>query len=77
MGKKVKIVNGVNKLVIEDYSEIIYSAHRGISIELEPDAVAVYYAIIDADMIGDVIKKQKCKAWFKENYLKEYYILFE
>lgn len=64
-------------LVIFDKKEIIKNRFTGESIELEPEAVAMYDLTMGAEQMGMYKIMRKCLDWFKEHYAKEYMILLD
>ena len=71
-------------VVLED-PEVIKNPYSGESIELQPDAVAVYDSIKGAEMLadpnnGDDPKWETVRKgldWFRKHYPKEYMILLD
>ena len=64
-------------LVIFDKKEIIENRFTGVSIELEPEAVAMYDLTMGAEQFGMYKIVRKCLDWFKEHYAEEYMILLD
>lgn len=64
-------------LVIFDKKETIQNRFTGESIELEPEAVAMYDLTMGAEQMGMYKIMHMCLDWFKEYYAKEYMILLD
>ena len=64
-------------LIVGDKSEKITNQFSGESVELKPEAVAVYDLIKGAEMLGLWETMNKGLDWFAENYPKEYMILLD
>lgn len=64
-------------LVIFEEKERIENRFTGVSIELEPEAVAMYDLTMGAERFGMYKIVRKCLDWFKEHYAEEYMILLD
>jgi hypothetical protein len=58
-------------------TETIKNPYSGESIELSPDAVAVYDTIKGAEMLGHYDAVNKGLDWFRQYYPKEYMVLLD
>lgn len=57
--------------------ETIKNPYSGESIELPPEAVAVYDTIKGAEMLGNYDTVQKGLDWFRQYYPNEYFLLLD
>ena len=73
---KHEINNRIGKLVYGKTSQIIKSHFTGKSVELSPEAVALYHYIIGSAYIGDIRNADIGKQIFKSHFAKEYDQLF-
>ena len=55
----------------------ITNPYSGESVELSPEAVAVYDTIKGAEMLGNYDTMQKGLAWFRQYYPQEYMVLLD
>ena len=60
-----------------DKPEVITNKFSGESIELPPDAVAVYDCIKGAEIVKEYDMVRKGIDWFREHYPKEYMVLLD
>ena len=60
-----------------DKPEVIKNPYSGESVELPPDAVAVYDTIKGAEMIGNNEHLRKCIDWFIKNEPEAYMKLLD
>ena len=58
-------------------TETITNPYSGESVELSPEAVAVYDTIKGAEMLGNYDTMQKGLAWFRQYYPQEYMVLLD
>jgi hypothetical protein len=58
-------------------TETITNPYSGESVELPPEAVAVYDTIKGAEMLGQYDTVQKGLDWFRQYYPKEYMVLLD
>jgi hypothetical protein len=58
-------------------SEIVTNPFSGESVELTPEAVAVYDTIKGCEMFGDYTGVRKGLDWFRKHYPNEYMILLD
>ena len=58
-------------------TETITNPYSGESVELPPEAVAVYDTIKGAEMLGRYDTVQKGLDWFRQYYPKEYMVLLD
>jgi len=58
-------------------TETITNPYSGESVELPPEAVAVYDTIKGAEMLGRYDTMQKGLDWFRQYYPKEYMVLLD
>jgi hypothetical protein len=58
-------------------TETITNPYTGESVELSPDAVAVYDTIKGAEMLGHYDSVNKGLDWFRQYYPKEYMVLLD
>ena len=58
-------------------SEVVANRFTGESVTLPPDAVAVYDAIIGAEMIGQYKIVRKGLDWFRRYFPAEYMVLLD
>jgi len=58
-------------------SETITNPYSGESIELSPEAVAVYDTIKGAEMLGNYDTMNKGLKWFQQYYPNEYMTLLD
>ena len=72
--------------VVLDHPEVIKNPFSGESIELQPDAVAVYDSIKGAEFLAQGIddgghplwvKVREGLDWFRKHYPKEYMVLLD
>jgi hypothetical protein len=64
--------------VFDTESKVITSPVNGNSVELTPEAIAVYDFILGTEMLGSMIEERiKCIDWFRECYPKEYMLLLD
>ena len=72
--------------VVLDHPETIKNPYSGESIELQPDAVAVYDSIKGAELLAQGIddgghplwvKVREGLDWFRKHYPKEYMVLLD
>ena len=64
-------------LLIDTEPQEIRNPFSGDTVTLEPDAVAVYDAIIGAEYTRDFKTMQKGLAWFRKYFPKEYMALLD
>ena len=57
--------------------ETITNPYTGESVELSPEAVAVYDTIKGAEMLGHHDSVNKGLDWFRQYYPKEYMVLLD
>lgn len=57
--------------------EVVSNRFSGESIELCPEAVAVYDTIIGAEMFGDYKTVRKGLNWFRQYFPEEYMVLLD
>jgi len=83
MTKKIKLPFECEVL---EHPEVIKNPYSGESIELQPDAVAVYDCIKGAEYLAQGIedgghplwvKVRQGLDWFREHYPKEYMVLLD
>lgn len=58
-------------------SEVVMNPFSGESIELTPEAVAVYDIIRGCELFGDYEGVRKGLDWFRQYYPKEYMVLLD
>ena len=58
-------------------SEIVRNRFSGDPVELEPEALAMYDAIIGAEALGMYSMVQDGLAWFRQNHPKAFMILLD
>lgn len=58
-------------------NEIVTNPFSGESVELTPEAVAVYDTIKGCEMFGDYTGVRKGLDWFRKYYPNEYMILLD
>lgn len=58
-------------------NEIVTNPFSGESVELTPEAVAVYDTIKGCEMFGDYTGVRKGLDWFRKHYPNEYMILLD
>ena len=58
-------------------TETITNPYSGESVELPPEAVAVYDTIKGAEMLGRYDTMEKGLDWFRQYYPKEYMVLLD
>jgi hypothetical protein len=58
-------------------TETITNPYSGESVELPPEAVAVYDTIKGAEMLGRYDTVEKGLDWFRQYYPKEYMVLLD
>jgi len=63
--------------VVGDSAESIANPYTGESVELPPEAVAVYDTIKGAEMLGNYDLMNKGIRWFQQYYPKEYMVLLD
>ena len=72
--------------IVLDHPEVIKNPYSGESIELQPDAVAVYDSIKGAEYLAQGIddgghplwvKVREGLDWFRKHYPKEYMVLLD
>ena len=63
--------------MVGETAETITNPYSGESVELSPEAVAVYDTIKGAEMLGNHDHMEKGIAWFQKYYPKEYMILLD
>jgi hypothetical protein len=59
------------------HKEIVANRFSGETIELQPDAVAVYDTIIGAEHLGYYKTVQQGLSWFRQHYPSEYMVLLD
>jgi len=64
-------------VILGTESEVVANRFTGQSVTLPPDAVAVYDAIIGADMFGQYKMVRKGLDWFRRYYPAEYMVLLD
>lgn len=64
-------------IFVAEESETVTNPFSGESVELEPEAVAVYDLSKGSEMFGDYELLRKCLDWFIEHYPKEYMVLLD
>ena len=64
-------------MLIADSSEVVTNPFSGESIELTPEAVAVYDCIKGSEMLGDYNAVRKGLNWFRKQFPKEYMVLLD
>ena len=57
--------------------EIVKNRFSGEAVELEPEAVAMYDAIMGAEAMGLYAMVQDGLAWFRQNHPKAFMILLD
>jgi len=57
--------------------ETITNPYSGESVELAPEAVAVYDTIKGAEMMGNYDLMNKGMKWFQQYYPEEYFVLLD
>mgnify|MGYP003135845324 FL=1 len=62
---------------IFDDKETVRNPYSGESVELEPEAVAVYDLTKGAEILQRYDVMQKCLSWFRKHYPAEYMILLD
>ena len=62
---------------VGDVPETITNPYSGQSVELPPEAVAVYDTIKGAEMLGNYDLMNKGIRWFQQYYPKEYMVLLD
>jgi len=67
----------VDGLQVETKPEMVTNPYSGETVELPPDAVAVYDFIKGAEVFGEYVGMQKGLDWFREYFPKEYYVLLD
>ena len=63
--------------IVGTESEVITNPFSGQSIELTPEAVAVYDCIMGAQMFRDWKSVQKGLDWFRQHFPEEYMVLLD
>ena len=64
--------------IFDSESKVVTSPVNGNSVELTPEAIAVYDFILGTEMFGTMIEERiKCIDWFREYYPKEYMVLLD
>jgi hypothetical protein len=63
--------------MVGETAETITNPYSKESVELSPEAVAVYDTIKGAEMLGNYDHMEKGIAWFQKYYPKEYMILLD
>ena len=58
-------------------NEIVTNPFSGESVELTPEAVAVYDTIKGCEMFGDYTGVRRGLDWFRKHYPNEYMILLD
>ena len=58
-------------------SEIVTNPFSGESVELSPEAVAVYDTIKGCELFGDYAGVRKGLDWFRKYYPEEYMVLLD
>ena len=58
-------------------NEIVTNPFSGESVELSPEAVAVYDTIRGCELFGDYAGVRKGLDWFRKYYPKEYMVLLD
>lgn len=66
-----------NGLSVGSKPEIVKNRFSGEPVELEPEALAMYDAIIGAEALGLYKMVQEGLAWFRENHPKAFMILLD
>lgn len=64
-------------LTVGTESEVITNPFSGESIELSPEAVAVYDTVKGCELFGDWEGVRKGLDWFRKNYPAEYMVLLD
>ena len=59
------------------HPEMVTNPISGASVELTPEAAAVYYTAIGAEMLQQWQTVREGLAWFREYFPKEYMILLD
>ena len=65
------------KTRVGKHPEMVTNPISGASIELTPEAAAVYYVTIGAEMLQQWQTVREGLAWFREYFPKEYMILLD
>mgnify|MGYP003333999451 FL=1 len=63
--------------IVGQFPEMVTNPFSGESIELQPDAVAVYDTIMGAQMINDYKTVRKGLDWFRRHFPAEYMVLLD
>jgi len=63
--------------IVGSESEVITNPFSGESVELIPEAVAVYDTIMGAQMFNDYKTVRKGLDWFRKHFPQEYMILLD
>ena len=66
--------------IFDSESKVVTSPVNGNSVELTPQAIAVYDFILGTEMFGSqymIEERIKCIDWFREYYPKEYMVLLD
>ena len=65
-------------LLVGTENEVVANPFSGDSVELTPDAVAVYDFIMGSERFGFLVEERRtCIDWFIENYPNEYMVLLD
>lgn len=64
-------------VILGTESEVVANRFTGESVTLPPDAVAVYDAIIGAEMFGQYKTVRKGLDWFRRHFPAEYMVLLD
>lgn len=67
----------VDELWIADEPEIVANRFSGQSVELCPEAVAVYDYAIGCEMMGQYTQLRKALDYFRKNWPSEYMVLLD
>jgi len=68
---------GIGKLQVYDDSEMVQNPFSGETIDLEPEAVALYDYIKGSEMMREYKNLEKGLAIFRKRWPKEYMILLD
>ena len=63
--------------ILDDDPVTITNRYSGESVELPPDAVAVYDVTMGAEMLGDYKTVRKGLDWFRKHFPAEYMVLLD
>ncbi len=63
--------------IVGSESEVITNPFSGESVELIPEAVAVYDTIMGAQMFNDYKTVRKGLDWFRKHFPEEYMVLLD